>query len=356
VNFDDERLAEPGSADALLAAVDEVYGQPQHLLLDEIQNLPRWELLANRLQRQGRRLVVTGSNANLLSSELATHLTGRHQPILVFPFSFAELVRLQGRALTEAERHSLLDRYAGDGGMPEPWVTGVQRTEYLRTLVHSVLYKDIVRRFGVRAVQGLEDLARYLCSNVAKEFSYRTLTQVTRCRSVQTVERYVRHLEEAFLVFTLRRFSFRVREQAAFNKKAYAVDTGVASALGFRPGLDDGRLWENLVAIALRRRELRGGPQVCFWRNVQGEEVDFVVREGLAVTALVQVCRDVADPRTRSREVRALLKAGAELRCRHLLVLNDSEEREEEAQWFGTRGRIRYVPLAKWLETQDCAG
>lgn len=354
INFDDERLGgSPQNVDNLLAAMDDIYGNPLHVLLDEIQNVPKWELLVNRLQRQRRRLIVTGSNSNLLSTELATHLTGRHQPILIFPFSFDELTRLHGKSMTEPERRGLLDRYAQEGGMPEPWVTGINRSEYLKTLVHAVLYKDIVRRFGIRAIQGLEDLAHYLFSNVAKEFSYRTLTQVTRCRSVHTAEKYLRHMEDAFLFFTLRRFSLKVREQAASNKKVYCVDTGMAAALGFRPGRDEGRLWENIVAIALHKQELQGDIQVFFWRNAQSEEVDFVVRKGLKVTALIQVCRDVSDPKTRSREIRALLKAGAELACTNLVVLTSDVDREESAEWFGMKGSVRFLPLLAWLENQD---
>ena len=353
INFDDERLSGTLNSDDLLAAMDDIYERPKHVLLDEIQNVPQWELLVNRLQRQRRRLVVTGSNSNLLSTELVTHLTGRHQPIVMFPFSLNELTRMSDSAMTEPERRGLLDRYAQEGGMPEPWVAGINRTEYLRTLVQAVLYKDIVRRFRIRAVQGLEDLAYYLFSNVAKEFSYRTLTQVTRCRSVHTAAKYVSHLEEAFLFFTLRRFSFKVAEQVTFNKKVYCVDTGMAVALGFRPGRDEGRLWENIVAISLHKRELRGEAQVFFWRNAQNEEVDFVVREGLKVTSLIQVCRDLSDPKTLNREVRVLLKAGAELQCRDLLVLTSGDEREENAEWFGTKGRIRFVPMLRWLEAQD---
>ena len=352
VNFDDERLAGASDLDGILHTMDDVYGCPDHLLLDEIQNVPRWELWVNRLQRQGRRLLLTGSNSNLLSTELSTHLTGRHQQILLFPFSFPELPRLQGTELTGAEQRSLLDAYLREGGFPEPWVKKYDRAEYLRTLVNSVLYKDIVKRFRIRALQGLEDLAHYLFSNIAKEFSYQTLGRVTRCRSVHTVAKYLRYLEEAFLFFTVRRFSFKAREQTAANKKVYCVDNGMITALGFRSSPDEGRLLENLVAVVLRKRELNQLAQVFFWRGTQNEEVDFVVREGLKVTGLIQVCRDVSDPKTRSREIRALLKAGSELGCRDLLILTPAVEKEESAQWFGIKGDIRYLPMWKWLQEQ----
>lgn len=349
VNFDDERLAGARNYDDVLNAVDAVYDRPDHLLLDEIQNLDQWELLVNRLHRQGRRLLVTGSNAHLLSSELATHLTGRHLTIPLLPFSFGEYLRAQGRELTDSERRSLFESYAEEGGFPEPLMTSVNRTDYLRTLVQATLYKDIVRRHRVRAVQGLEDMAHYLFSNIAKEFSYRSLSRVIRCRSVTTAEKYVRHLEESFMFFTLKRFSFKVREQAAYNKKIYAVDNGLALALGFRHSGDKGRLYENLAAIALWKRVLNHAAHIYFWKNADSEEVDFVVKEGTRITELIQVCSNMGHEETRSRELRALLKAGQELKCSNLLILTPDRDGEEDAEWFGIKGHIRFMSLWRWL-------
>ncbi|HRT97349.1 MAG TPA: ATP-binding protein, partial [Planctomycetota bacterium] len=221
VNFDDERLEALGDYDELVAALDALYGKPKHLLLDEVQNLPKWELFVNRLQRQGYRLTITGSNAHLLSSELATHLTGRHIQIVLFPFSFPEYLRSQEPDLTGAETVEALRRYAELGGYPEPLLKGINHREYLATLLRATLYKDIVVRHRVRSPQGLEDLVVYLMSNIAQEYSYNTLAQVTRLRSVHTAEKYLRHLEEAFVFFSVRRFSFKVREQARTNRKLY---------------------------------------------------------------------------------------------------------------------------------------
>jgi predicted AAA+ superfamily ATPase len=161
LNFDDERLVDVADYDRLIAAVNAVYGSPRHLLLDEIQNLPRWELFVNRLQRQGLRLILTGSNAHLLSGELATHLTGRHLPIVLFPFSFAESLQAVSGRHTDPELAELFRRYVSDGGYPEPLLRDLDRGFYLRTLWDSILYKDIVRRRRVRSAAGIDDLARY---------------------------------------------------------------------------------------------------------------------------------------------------------------------------------------------------
>ncbi len=349
LNFDDERLCECRDYNDLVTAVDSVYGKPRYLLLDEVQNLAKWELFVNRLQRQGYRLTITGSNAHLLSAELATHLTGRHVQIILFPFSFAEYLKSMGRELTEPEKAEFLRRYSEAGGYPEPLLKGINRAEYLTTLLRSILYKDIIVRHGIRSVKGLEDLARYLLSNVAREYSYNTLTRVTRCKSVHTVEKYLRHLEEAFLFFSLRRFSFKVREQVWANRKVYCTDNGLVTSGSFRFSADLGKLYENLVAIDLRRREMAGELEVYFWRGRLHEEVDFVVKQGLRVTQLLQVCLNAEDPRTKEREVRSLLKASAELGCQRLLVLTEKAEHEEQVSWFGLKGKIRFVPLWKWL-------
>lgn len=349
VNFDDERLVDLREYDGLLAAVESVYERPKRLLLDEIQNLPRWELLVNRLQRQGYDLTVTGSNAHLLSSELATHLTGRHIPIILFPFSFSEYLSASRKELTDVEKAEALRRYAEEGGYPEPLMKQVNRREYLTTLVRSVLYKDIVVRCRIRAVQGLNDLATYLMANIAREYSLNSLARLTQCRGARTVEKYLRGLEESFLFFSLRRFSYKVREQARANRKIYCIDNGLVTSASFRFSADQGRLYENLVAIALHKRELEGDLEVFFWKNREQEEVDFVVKEGTRITQLIQVCLALDGPNTRERELRALLKASAELKCANLLVVTDSAEGEEQVSWYGLNGTVKFMPLWKWL-------
>jgi len=348
-NFDDERLADLTDADALLAAIDDAYGRPRHILFDEIQNFPRWELLVNRLQRAGRRLLLTGSNANLLSSELATHLTGRHQSVVLLPFSFAESLAATVQKRTAAETAAMFDRYILEGGYPEPLLRGANRTDYLRDLVRATLMKDVVRRHRIRATASLEDVAHYFFSNTAKEFSFRTVATVARVTSPTTAEKYTRLLSEAFLMFTLNRFTFKARERATANKKSYVIDPALAVCLGTRPGQDLGRLAENVVAIALWRRQLAGEIDLTFWKNKEHEEVDFVIREQGQTSKLIQVCWDLSDPRTRAREFRALIKASADLRCDDLLCLTRGAAKDEDFTWNGKTTRIKVTPIDQWL-------
>ena len=349
VNFDDERLTALEDYDEIVSAVNTVYGNPHYLLFDEIQNLPRWEMFVNRLQRQGFRLLITGSNANLLSSELATHLTGRHTSAVLFPFSFSEYLATSSEKRTEVEKKYALNAYAEQGGYPEPLLKKMDRRDYLRTLLQSTLYKDIVKRFKIRSVQGIEDLALYLMSNIAREYSFNALSGVTKCRSVHTIDKYIRYLQEAYLVFSLPRFSFKLKDQMGYNKKIYCTDNGMAVSAGFRFSADKGALYENLVAIALRKEEIAGHISLFFWKSPQGEEVDFVVKEGLQISRLIQVCADISNPKTMKREIRALIKASQELHCDELLLLNDGVDRTETFRWQDTERQIRMMPLWQWL-------
>ena len=206
-----------------------------------------------------------------------------------------------------------------------------------------------MQRFNLRRPQGLDDLALHLLSNLATEYSLTRLTEIAQSRSVHTVQKYLRAMEEAFLVFSVPRFSWKTREQAKSNKKIYAIDNGMAAAAGFRFSANLGRLYENLVAVELHRQELEGRHRLYFWKNAQQEEVDFVIHQSARVTQLIQVCADASDPRTRQREVRALLKAAHELRCDQLLILTEAQEGNEPATWMHFQGTIQYRPLWKWL-------
>lgn len=351
VNFDDEKLVEIEDYDELITTINTLYSNPKYLLFDEIQNLEKWELFVNRLQRQGYNLVITGSNSKLLSRELATHLTGRYLPINILPFSFKEFLDIDERELTKSEIKEKLFSYLTYGGYPEPLIKKMDYRDYLSTLFNSVIYKDIVKRFRIRYVQAIEDLAVYLISNTAKEFSYNTLSKITKCKSVHTVEKYLSYLEEAFIFFKVDKFSFKVKEQISSNKKIYCIDPGFVHAKAFKFSPDTGKLWENIVAIELKKLEMSGSASIYYWKSKYQEEVDFVIKRGVKVEQLIQVCQDVNDIKTKEREVRALLKASKELGCKNLLVLTEEYENEEDTSWFGIAGKVKFMPLWKWLLT-----
>jgi predicted AAA+ superfamily ATPase len=340
---------DPKDYNEIIDAINTIYNNPKYILLDEIQNLDKWELFANRLNRQGYNIVIIGSNSNLLSKELATHLTGRYYLINIFPFSFKEYLDAQGKDLTENETREKLFSYNTYGGYPEPLLKKAEYKDYLSTLFNAIIYKDIVKRFRIRHVQAIEDLAVYLISNIAQEFSYNNLCKVTKCKSVHTVEKYMGYLEEAFIFFKINRFSFKVREQIASNKKIYCIDNGFIHARAFKFSPDIGKLYENIVAVELKKCEMNGIVHIYFWKSEQREEVDFIVRQGLKTRQLIQVCYDLGNMKTKEREIRALLKASKELECKDLLVLTEDYQGEEMVNWFGIKEKVKFMPLYRWL-------
>ena len=349
VNFDDEKLIDVTDYNDIIYRADDVYNKPKYLLLDEIQNLAKWELFVNRLQRQGYKLIITGSNSRLLSSELATHLTGRYSSVLLFTFSPKEFLKFNRQKATEVENKAHLNSYLELGGYPEPLVKKLNYKEYLSTLLDSIIYKDIVKRFKIRSAQGVEDLASYLVSNVAKDYSYNTLMQVTKCKSVHTVEKYLGYLEESFVLFRLNRFSFKLKVQVKSPKKIYCFDNGFISAKAFKISSDIGRIYENTVAIKLKKLELERKISIFYWKNQQQQEVDFVIKKDTRIQQLIQVCFRITDPVVKRREVRALLLASKELKCGNLLVITTDCEEEIEEEWFGIKRTIKFIPLWKWL-------
>lgn len=349
INFDDEILASVTDFLILESALRQVYGDYKILMLDEIQNLPKWELIVNRLQRQGVRIVITGSNAHLLSSELATHLTGRYIPIWILPFSFSEFMATKtDTKLISSEYPEFLNQYIETGGYPEIVLKKTDRDSYLNTLIQAVLFKDIIRRYHIRSPQAIEDLSLYLVSNPASEYSYANLGELTKM-STNTVKKYLQYLHQSFLFFSIPRFSWKAREQISSNKKIYVIDTGFYSARSIRHSLQIGKMYENLTAIHLYRQELSGMCRISYWKSQQGEEVDFVIQSGPDIKSLIQVSFDISNPKTFQREIRALLKASKELGCNRLVLITESEERTIQAEWYGIKRMIQVVPLYKIL-------
>jgi len=349
VNFDDEKLVDVENYDEIITAMNSIYNNPKFVLFDEIQNLPKWELFVNRLQRQGYNLVITGSNSKLLSKELATHLTGRHLLVNIFPFSFKEYLKFENKELTTTEIKEKLSQYLLNGGYPEILLKKVELKEYLSLLFNSILYKDIVKRYKIRNPKQIEDLALYLISNVANEYSYNSLTKIGKIKSSHTTEKYLNHLEESFILFSLNRFSYKVKEQLSSNKKIYCIDNGFIYAKAFKASPDLGKLYENVVACRLKKEEMDNKANIYFWKNVQQEEVDFVIKQGTKIRQLIQVCYNISDIKTKEREIRALVKASKELRCNKLVIIIEDYEAKEKVEWFGIKREIKFIPLWKWL-------
>jgi len=347
LNFDDERLSGIDT-ERIMKSVHEVYGDVKLLLFDEIQNLNKWELFINRLQRIGYNILLTGSNSRLLSREMATHLTGRFVPFYLYTFSFKEFLHARNMQInTGINIHEqgkilhLLDEYQKIGGYPEIIVHNLNPKEYLNILFSSIIFKDVVKRYNVRYSQSLYKLALLLISNYAGEYSYTKLKNLTEIGSVHTIQNYIAYLEEAYLVFSVKRFSFKPKEQLKAPSKIYLYDTGLAESLRLSLSPDMGKLMENRVAIELIRRRL----EFFYFKDVNNSEVDFIIKKDLKLIELVQVCYNVSDEKTKRREVKSLLKAGKQLNIVELTIITWDYENVETTD----NHSVNYIPLWKWL-------
>ena len=351
VNFDDERLFDLKSEQLndILQALYIVYGDFKHLFLDEIQNVEGWHLFVNRLLRQGIRLIITGSNANLLSGELSTHLTGRYVEIELFPFSFSEMLdykQIKKNAKTTKEvafrRQAYFD-YLKQGGFPELFqINETQKREYLRTLFQSIIFKDIVKRFNIKYIKTLSDISNVLLNNVSREISFTKIAKVLDIKSVHTAQNYISYLEQAYLFLSIPRFSYKSISRAG-NRKTYTIDPAFVSFLPGITGANEGYLLENIVFLELCRRRADNNFDIYYYNN--NYEIDFILSQNGKIQELIQVSLTLANEKTRKREITALLKGADELRCSTLkLVTQDERETIEE-----NGKKIDIVSVIDWL-------
>ena len=351
VNFDDERIVgiEAKDLNTLLEVLHEIYGDFDFILLDEIQNIAGWELFANRLMRQGYNLVITGSNSSLLSRELATHLTGRCVSFEMYPFSFREYLKYFDIKVRETPTtreigilNHHLSKYINIGGFPEVYKVS-SRTIYLRELYDMIISRDVVGRYKVKFVRDLKEMAFYLISNFSSRISYNKLKNIFRVKSVHTIKNYISYLEDAYMLFQLFPFSWKVKYQLMQVKKVYSIDTGLIEALSPGSSKNLGRIMENVVAVDILRREPR--ENVFFYLTPRHEEVDFVIREGMKIKQLIQVTYASGRDEIEKREIKSLIKASNELKCKDLEIITWDYEDE-----LNVDGKIiKCIPLWKWL-------
>ncbi|GBR74594.1 ATPase [Candidatus Termititenax aidoneus] len=297
LNFDDLRLADFTARDFPLLDSLILESGVKTLLLDEIQMAPRWEAYARQKLDEGFQVLLTGSNAALLSRELGTKLTGRHITKELFPFSYREFLRFAGR---QAGVKSL-EQYLQTGGFPEYLKT--KRPEMLNQLQQDILYRDIAVRYGLRDVASLKRLFVYLVSNAAHLVSPSKLTSVIGLRSHTTLLEYLSYFEEAYLLQLVPRFAWSVKKQNLAPKKLYVSDTGLlrSGSVSFTP--DQGGLLENFVFNELRRRTR----DIFYFADKTGE-CDFIVDPHGKNPLCAQVCLGLTLD-NRDREISGLLAA-----------------------------------------------
>ena len=361
VNFEDPRFVELNTE--ILQQVYDVYLEflnPQekpYLFLDEIQEVKDWEKWVRTIHELDKaKIIISASNAKLLSRELSTLLTGRHLDLVIFPLSFKEFLRFRNVDLSqrfeivnkEIEIKRLLREYIEFGSFPEV-VLGGEKNQILLNYFEDILNKDIVRRFKIRKSKELVSLAKFYLGNISSLITFNSLERTLNI-SADTVEKFSGYLEDTFILFFLKRFSYKFREQEKSPRKVYAIDVGLANTVGFRFNQNMGRLAENLVFLELKREEMLGSNfEIYYWKDVNHREVDFLIKEDLKVRQLIQVCWEVNRPETKNREIRTLLKAMKEFNLEEGLIITEDYKAEENIQGK----KINYIPLWEWYLKED---
>ncbi|HEY4476987.1 MAG TPA: ATP-binding protein [Candidatus Paceibacterota bacterium] len=355
-NFDDEVLSSAGGIETneLMKELHAAYGPMKTILFDEIQNLPNWELFVNRLHREGYNMVLTGSNAHLLSKELATHLTGRHMPIEILPFDFNEFLQAKKFQINSeyaslpqqrGELLNLMENYLVNGGFPEVAVNNVDPKDYLEVLFDSLLFKDVVKRHRVKFSTQIGNLATHLVNNFANLYTVRKLLEILNLKSASTTEKYIKYLEEAYLVFSLLRYSPKSVQRIKSPRKVYVVDNGFISAKTIQHSPDKGKLMENLVFTELVKRGTKPNRELFYYKTRNDREVDFVVKRGTEIVELIQVCYESINSDVEQRETKALFEARDELKVEKFTVLTWDEKREVKRDGM----TVKFIPLWEWF-------
>ncbi|MBR4828633.1 MAG: ATP-binding protein [Muribaculaceae bacterium] len=333
LNFDSQPLLDAWNPDVVMRMLDDVYPGYEYLMLDEVQNLDSWDLWVSELYRHGKNMVITGSNAKMLSSEMATVLTGRYLKVEMLPFSLSEFFEwnhLDIHATKDEEManaQALVDDYLRNGGYPEMITSRSLVRNYLDTLFDSIIWKDVVKRHNIRNTAELNNMAMYLASNFCNPISANELTANLGLASVNTTRRFLDYLHEPYLFYYLSRYNNKLKLMQKAPRKVYIVDNGFVQAKAFSLSDNLGLLLENQVFIELIRRGYDTDKTIFYYRSRNDKEVDFVLREENHVKSLVQVCYDMSNKRTEKRECGSLIECACELHCENLVIVTANDER-----------------------------
>lgn len=333
LNFEDPRLYDFELND--FSRLDKLIRQQEEevLFFDEIQIIEGWERYVRQKLDEGLKLVITGSNASLLSSELGSKLTGRHITKELFPFSWTEFCEFRSLDFSEAA----LKEYMEIGGFPEYVKT--EDDDILHQLFEDLLVRDIAVRFGVRDIKTLQRLALYLVSNVGNLVTGNKLRSLFGVGATSTVMEYFSHLEQTWLIHFIPKFSYSVRKQSINPRKVYAIDTGLVNVNSKSFSDDFGRILENLVFLHLRRTFR----EICYFS--EKGECDFVAFEQGKAKEVIQVCYEL-NPDNLDRELNGLFEALSffDLEKGFIITQNQTDRFEREGKVAEVMACHKYFP------------
>lgn len=350
LNFDDNLLLSAWDEELVMRTLDEVYPNYEFLLLDEVQNLKDWDVWVSKLYRRGKNLVIIGSNAKMLSGEMATVLTGRYLQVEMLPFSLTETIEWKGANINsisnakQAEAVAIADDYLRNGGYPETIDMRSITRNYLSTLFDSIIWKDVAKRHNIRNITDLNNIALYLLSNFCNPLSANDIAKELSMTSVTTTRKFMDYLHEPYLFYYLPRFNNKLKLMKKAASKVYVIDNGFVAAKAFNLSENLGRLLENEVFVELLRQGYQVETSLFYYRSRNNREVDFVTRQGTHINQLIQVCYDMTSQKTEKREVSSLIECAGELKCNNLLIITNNEEREIHTDGYN----IKVIPFIKY--------
>lgn len=330
-NFEDVRIFDFEVDD--FTKLEAVMGEASHYFFDEIQNVDGWEVYIRQLHDRNKRVIITGSNASLLSIELGTRLTGRYTLHELYPFSYQEY--LQFKKLPASSDSTAT--YLREGGFPVYLLLGQQDT--LQQLLKDILYRDIAVRHRIRNAHILVELALYLATNTGKLISYNSLRKMLGVGSTNSVSDYIHWMQDAYILQTLEKFSWSAKERAVNPKKVYFIDTGLAKLNSQSFSEDTGRLLENAVYLQLRRTN----NQLFYYS--EKKECDFLVFDGNQCKEIIQVTRHLDDDNLK-REIGGLIEAAQHFSLNRGLIIT----LDQEDNWKEDGIEIDIIPFHRWVE------
>lgn len=351
-NFDDERLEELETKDLdnVLQTLYKIYGKFDYLFLDEIQNIDGWPLFVNRLLRQKIHILITGSNAKLLSTELATHLTGRHHKIELFPFSFKDwclIKELDYNRLTTKNKGLLskaYEEYFRQGGFPE-LISGEENPkEYISTLIDNIISQDIKKRYKIRNIDALKRLTHHILNEAPTLIVKDALQNIIGIKSERTLSNYLMYLNQTYLISTISKYSSRSRERSR-NEKSYAIDVAFMDKReNAFSGENLGWRLETIVYLELLRRKAGTENDIYYYQG-RSAETDFVVCDGNKTLAVYQVSYDISNEKTRKREIKGCIAGAKATKCDNIFLITDHESEIIEEEGY----TIQVIPIWEWL-------
>lgn len=312
-NFDDERIfLEDQILNEIYNIHIQLFGEIDYFFFDEIQNVPNWEKFVNRLYEQGKKIFITGSNSKLLSSEIATALTGRNRVLPLYPFSFKEYLQFFQKSTSTQKLNTVeisnltreFENYLNIGGFPI--ILKENDLEITNTLFQDILYRDIVARHRITQILELKQIGLYLLSNIGKLYSYSTLQGISGIKSLSSVKNYLDLYEQSYLLFYLKKFDYSVKKQIVNSRKVYTIDNALMHRIGFGFSLNNGRALENAVFIELKRKNY----DIFYYSNKK--ECDFIIRNGITPVLAIQVVFELTEDNFQ-REIDGLKEAMSDL-------------------------------------------